>query len=85
MFLVVKLNVSNSTSFSGVTSKRVLSAVPVTNTSCNINFNKESYSSLSCNHTLPYHDNTSKSFLSTVPPVSPCNLNPNDKSYSSSY
>ena len=72
--------VSNSTSFSGITSKYVLSAVTVTNTSYNVNFKKKSYSSLSCSYT------TSKSFLSTVSQIdTSCNVNSNDKSYSSSY
>ena len=75
-----KTLVSNSTSFSDITSKVVLSTVPVTNTSCNINSNKKSYSSLSCS------DTTSKSFLSTVSRINTsCNVNYNDKSYSSSY
>ena len=45
-----KTLVSNSTPFSDITSKCILSTVPVTNTSCNINFNKKSYS-LSCSDT----------------------------------
>ena len=74
-----KTLVSNSTSFSDITSKCVKSTVPVTNTSCNINSNKKSYSSLSCS------DTTSKSFLSTVSQINTsCNVNSNDKSYSSS-
>ena len=74
-----KTLVSNSTSFSDITSKCISSAVPVTNTSCNINFDKKSYS-LSCS------DTTSKSFLSTVSQInSSCNVNSNDKSYSLSY
>ena len=72
--------VSNSTSFSEILSKYVLSAVPVTNSSCNINSNKKSYSFLS------YSDTTSKSVLSTVSQKnSSCNVNSNDKSYSSSH
>ena len=55
-----KTLVSNFTSFSGMTNKCVLSKVPVTNTSCDINSNKRSHSSLSCS------DTSSKSFLSTV-------------------
>ena len=55
-----KTLVSNSTSFSDITNKCVLSTVPITNTSRNINSNKKSYSSLSCS------DTSSKSFLSTV-------------------
>ena len=47
-------------STSDITSKRVLSTVPLTSTSCNINYNKKSYSSLS------YSDTRSKSFLSKV-------------------
>ena len=39
-----KALVSNSTSFSDITSKCISSTVPVTNTSCNINFDKTSYS-----------------------------------------
>ena len=68
-------------SFSDVTSKLVLSTVPVTNTSCNINTNKKSYSSLS------YSNTTSKSFLSAVSQLNTsCNVNSNDdKSYSSNY
>ena len=74
-----KTLVSNSTSFSDITSKCISSTVPVTNTSCNINFDKKSYS-LSCS------DTTSKSFLSTVSQInSSCNVNSNDKSYSLSY
>ena len=45
-----KTLVSNSTSFSDITSKCISSTVPVTNTSCNINFDKKSYS-LSCSDT----------------------------------
>ena len=72
--------VSNSTSFSDITSKCVLSTVPITKTSRNINSNKISCSSLSCS------DTTSKSFLSTFSQINTlCNVNPNDKSYSSSY
>ena len=41
-----KTLVSNSTTFQDITSKCVLSTVPVTNTSCNMNTNKKSYSSL---------------------------------------
>ena len=55
-----KTLVSNCTSFSDITRKCVLSTVPVTNTSHNINSNEKSCSSLSCS------DTTSKSFLSTV-------------------
>ena len=70
---------SNSTSLSNVTSKCISSAVPITNFSCNISFDKKSYSS-SCS------DATSKSFLSTVSQISTsCNINSNDRSYSSSY
>ena len=43
---------SNSTSFSDITSKCVLSSVPATNTSSNRNSNKKSFSSLSCSDTL---------------------------------
>ena len=50
-----KALVSNSISFSDITSKCISSTVPVTNTSCNINFDKKP-SSLSCS------DTTSKSF-----------------------
>ena len=76
----MKTLVSYSASFSDITSKCVLSTVPVTNTSCNINSNKKSYSSLSCS------DTTSKSFLSTVSQINTsCNVNSNDKSCSSSY
>ena len=72
--------VSNSTSFSNITSKCVLSTVPVTNTSCNMNSYKKSYSCLSCS------DTTSKSFLYTVSQINTsCNVNSNDKSYSSVY
>ena len=39
-----KTLVSNSTSFSDITSKCISSTVPVTNTLCNINFDKRSYS-----------------------------------------
>ena len=68
-----KTVVSNSTSC-------VLSAVPVINTSCNINSNKKSYSFLS------YLDTNSKSFLSTVSQISTsCHVKCNDKSYSSSH
>ena len=75
-----KILASNFTSFSDFTSKCVLSTVPVTNTSCNINSNKKSYSSLS----YPY--TTSKSFLSTVSQINTSgNVSSNDKSYSSSY
>ena len=74
-----KTLVSNSTSFSDITSKCISSTVPVTNTSCNINFDKKSYS-LSCS------DTTSKSVLSAVSQINTsCNVNSNDKSYSSSY
>ena len=72
-----KTLVSNSTSFSDITSKCSFTH-PVTNTSCNINFDKKPYS-LSCS------DTTSKSFLSTVSQINTlCNVNSNDKSYSSS-
>ena len=75
-----KTLVSNCTSFSDTTSKCVLSTVPVTNTSYNINSNKKSYSSLSCS------DTTSKSFLSTVSQINTsCNVSSNYKLYSSSY
>ena len=48
---------------------------PVTNTSCNINFDKKSYS-LSCSDTI------SKSFLSAVSQINTsCNVKSNDKSY----
>ena len=68
----VKTLVSNSTSFSDITSKCVLSTVPITKTSRNINSNKKSYSSLSCS------DTTSKSFLSTFSQIKTlCNVNPN--------
>ena len=70
--------VSNSTSFSDVTSKCALSTVSVTNASCDLNSNKKSYSSLSCS------DTTSKSFLSTVSQRNTLyNVNCSDKSYSS--
>ena len=39
-----KTLVSNSTSFSDITSKCISSTVPVTKTSCNINFDTKSYS-----------------------------------------
>ena len=69
--------VSNSTSFSDITSKCISSTVPVTNTSCN--FDEKSYS-LSCS------DTTSKSILSAVSQINTsCNVNSNDKSYSLSY
>ena len=69
--------VSDFTSFSDIASKYVLPTVHVTNTSCNINFNKKLYSSLSCS------DTTSKSFLSTVSQINTsCNVNSNDKSCS---
>ena len=48
-----KTSVSNSTSISDFTIKRVLSTVPLTNTSCNINSNKKSHPALS------YSDTTS--------------------------
>ena len=71
--------VSNSTSFSDITIKCISSSLPVTNTSCNINLDKKSYS-LSCS------DTTSKTFSSTVSQINTsCNVNSNDKSYSSSY
>ena len=74
-----KTLVSNSTSFSDITSKCISSTVPATNTSCNINFDKKSYS-LSCS------DTTSKSFLSAVSQINTsCNVKSNDKSYSLSY
>ena len=74
-----KTLVSDSTSFSDIASKCISSKVPVTNTSCNINFDKKPYS-LSCS------DTTSKSFLSTVSQINAsCNLNFNDESYSLSY
>ena len=41
-----KTLVSNCTTFQDITSKCILSTVPVTNTSCNMNTNKKSYSSL---------------------------------------
>ena len=75
-----KTLVSNSTSFSVITSKFVLYTVPVTNASCDINFNKKSNSSLS------FSDTTIKSFLSTVSPIKTrCNVNSNDQLYSSRY
>ena len=68
--------VSNSTSFSDITGKCVLS----TDTSCNINFSKKSYSSLSCS------DTSSKSFLSTVSQIkTSCLCKHIDESYSSNY
>ena len=70
--------VSNSTSFSDSTSKCISSTVPVTNTSCNINFDKKSYS-LSCS------DTTSKSFICSFSNITSCNVKSNDKSYSLSY
>ena len=71
--------VNNSTLFSDITSKCISSTVPVTSTSCNINFDKKSYS-LSCS------DTRSKSFLSGVSHIkTSCNVNSNDKSYSLSY
>ena len=74
-----KALVSNSTSFSDTASKCISSTVPVTNTSCNIKFDKKSYS-LSCS------DTTSKSFLSAVSQINTsCNVKSNDKSYSLSY
>ena len=74
-----KALVSSSTSFSDITSKCISSIVPVTNTSCNINFDKKSYS-LSCS------DTTSKSFLSAVSQINTSfNVKSNDKSYSLSY
>ena len=74
-----KTLVSNSTLFSDITSKCVSSTVAVTNTSCNINFDKKS-DSLSCS------DTTSKYFLSTVSQINTsCNVNSNDESYSLSY
>ena len=51
-----KTLVSNSTSFSDIASKCVLSTVPITNTSRNINSNKKSYSSLSCSGTTSKND-----------------------------
>ena len=64
-------------SFSDITSKHVLSTVPVT---CNIDSNETSHSSLS------YSDTTSKSVLSTVSEINTsCNINSNKKSYSSSH
>ena len=74
-----KALVSNSTSFSDITIKCISSSLPVTNTSCNINFDKKSCS-LSCS------DTTSKTFLSTVSQINTsCNVNSKDKSYSLSY
>ena len=71
-----KTLVSNCTSFSDITSKCVLSTVPVTN----LYHIPVSYSSLSC------PDATSKSLLSTVDQINTsCSVNPNDKYYSSSY
>ena len=71
--------VSNSTSFSDIASKCISSRVPVTNPSCNINFDNKSYP-LSCSGT------TSKSFLSAVSQINTsCNVKSNDKSYSLSY
>ena len=71
-----KTLVSNSTSFSDITSRYVLSTVPVTKNSCN----KKSCSSLSCS------DTTSKSFLYIVSQIkTSCNVKSGDKSYSSSY
>ena len=75
-----KTLINNSTSSSVITSKCVLYTVPVTNSSCDINFNKNSYSSLS------FSDTTSKSFLSTVSQINTrCNVNSNDQLYSSRY
>ena len=69
-----------SMSFPDISSKCVLSTVPVTSTSCNINCNKKSYFALSCSNT------TSKSFLSAVFQINTsCNVNSNDKSYSSNH
>ena len=74
-----KALVSNSTWFSDIARKCISSTVPVTNTSCNINFDKKSYS-LSCS------DRTSKSFLPAVSQINTsCNVKSNDKSYSLSY
>ena len=61
---------SNSTSFSDITSKCILSTVPVTNTSCNIRFNKKSYSFLSCSDitsvlSIVFQINTSLNVKST--------------------
>ena len=75
-----KTLVSNSISFSDITCRCGLYAVPVTNTTSNINSNERSYSSLSCS------DTTSIFFLSTISQINTsCNVKSTDKSYSSSY
>ena len=65
-----KTLVSNSTPFSDITSKSISSSVHVTDTSCNINFDKKSYS-LSCS------DTTSKSSVSQI--NTSCNVNSNNR------
>ena len=68
--------VSNSMSFSDIASKSILSKVPVTSTSYDLNSNKKSYYSLSC------LDITSKSFYLKFLKQTSCNIKSSDKSYS---